>query len=69
MNCGREPDLGFAIRVGNMNMDARLFPREEEQAKGAIANDCGCHRFTVSEALSQGHPPKRARAEGEVWLT
>jgi hypothetical protein len=46
---GRQPKLGFALRMGNMHMDALLFTGKEEQPKLSIPNDGRCHIATVAE--------------------
>ncbi len=46
---GRQPKLGFAVRMGNMHMNALLFAGEEEQPKLPIPDDGRCHIATVAE--------------------
>jgi hypothetical protein len=38
-----KPELGLAMRVRHMDVHSRLFARKEEEAEGAIADDCWCH--------------------------
>jgi hypothetical protein len=41
-----QPELGFSIRVGNMNVQPRLLTGEEKEAKRSIPEDCGRHANT-----------------------
>lgn len=50
MDNRREPEFGLSVRVRHVNVDARLFPGEEEKPEGAIANDCGCHVQTLADS-------------------
>jgi hypothetical protein len=65
MNGRCEPELRFTVRVGDVNMDARLFPGEEVQAERAISNDCRCHPLIVSEAWLCDHPLEGLQHKGE----
>ena len=46
-NLRREPELGLAIRVRNVDMDARFFAGEEKESELSVSYNCGCHRATV----------------------
>jgi hypothetical protein len=41
VNRGLQPELGFAIGVRDMDVNARFFSRKEEQAERTVANNCG----------------------------
>ena len=47
---GRQPELGLAIGMGNVDMDSRLFPREKEESELPVANDGPCHVNNVADA-------------------
>jgi len=53
-----EPELGFSVRMSDMDMDAFLLSREEEPAELTIANDCEGHVMDCSEA--RDNKPRRA---------
>ena len=46
-----KPKLCFAIRVRNMDMDARLLPRKKEETKLTVANNGWGHAVTVTNLL------------------
>ena len=47
--CRREPKLCLPIRVGHMDMNARFFPREEEQTELSVADYGWRHWANVAD--------------------
>ena len=66
VNYGCEPELGLAIGVRHMYMDARLLPGEEEKPEGAIANDCWCHAQTLADSRCASMLPPHGQV-GDHW--
>ena len=55
MNIWCEPELSLAIRMSNVDMDARLLPGEKEQAKRSVTDNCRGHGLTLSDWRSGDH--------------
>jgi len=43
LNLRLQPELGFAFSAHNMNMLARLLPREEKESESLFSVNSGCH--------------------------
>jgi hypothetical protein len=46
-----KPELGLTVGVGDVHVDARLFPGKEEQSELPVANDRRRHRGTLSDGF------------------
>ena len=48
----KKPELGLAVWMRNMHVNARLFARKEEEAKLTVTNNGWCHIGTVTNFRS-----------------
>ncbi len=53
-NLWSEPEFCLTVGVSHVYVDARFFPREEEQPELTVADDRGCHERNVAETTEGG---------------
>jgi hypothetical protein len=68
MNGWGQPELGLAIRMSHMYVDARLFTREEEQTERTVPHYSWCHAATVTDPPRQGHPASSGHQLGCLFV-
>ena len=51
-NLWDEPEFCLTVRVCYVDVDAKLFPRKEEQPVLTVADDRRCHERNVAEATA-----------------
>jgi hypothetical protein len=60
-----KPELGFAMRMREMDVHSRLLAGKEEQAEGAITDDSRGHSGLGANVKGEGRGPGRRRLPAE----
>ncbi len=53
-NLGSKPIIRFAVGMGDVDMNARLFPREKEEPELTLTKNGWCHADTLHRANFEG---------------